>query len=727
MHFRRQLTIVLMFALAGPLSIPSPEVGAAKKKAAKAKRPVATGKGKASPPAPSSVNPPPAAATDGSTPAAAAPATAPSPAPGNPPGPAAPPTAAAPAAPATAPAAPAAPTAAATKGSPAPPPAAPAAAATKGSPAPPPAAPAAAASKGGSTPTVVSATPPKSGQAAAPASSAASEPATGPDTSKPVPGPTGDDAARSGEARALQIIELAREGQRDQKAGRSEAARSKLRQACEDADRESLSGAVRAQIHLMYAWALLASGDTAAAQQEGERAADLDPRDAEVRRDVAELQRENGRSEAAAESAQRSLDLGLSGRDADEMRALAKTAQPSGFRARFRLDAGLSLGFDSNAAQGEDYQTIAGKSTRGAAKNQAARLGSVRIFRALREDPLLGPSVYQRAVGADYGTAQAAQNQAAMPLDLFVGARYRLLGSQQNGLSVGYQFGQLFMLVAQGADNNLLPSAETYHLQRHTLTVSGQYQPKQWLDLSGRLDGFVTLSGLQGFTPFQGGLQATASGVITESARWATKADIVYFFRQSFDEANDGYLSGHRLRIRVGQEMRLGWVRPMLSYRFTYDATGVLQVQEPLSVMYASSTMPTDPPVPANLGTYSYSAPLSYQGHQISASAGFDLPLKLQAQAALRYEFQLYNGLYSATYVGSAVGSIPALPPFALPDVQRADHRVMVEAGAQRALPYHLSVGLSYGLLANFSNVANALDNRTYTKHSVIGSVSYYF
>jgi hypothetical protein len=542
-----------------------------------------------------------------------------------------------------------------------------------------------------------------------------------------VPSPTVDDAAKSGEARALQIIELAREGQRDQKEGRSEAALSKLRQACEDADREPLSGAVRAQIHLMYAWALLASGDMAAAQREGERAADLDPRDAEVRRDVAELQRENGQSEAAAESAQRSLDLGLSGRDADEMRTLARTAQPSGFRARFRLDAGLSLGFDSNAAQGEDYQTIAGKSTRGAAKNQAARLGSVRIFRALREDPLLGPSVYQRAVAADYGTAQAAQNRAAMPLDLFVGARYRLLGSQQNGLSVGYQFGQLFMLVAQGADNNLLPSAETYHLQRHTLTVSGQYQPKQWLDLSGRLDGFVTLSGLQGFTPFQGGLQATASGVITESERWATKADIVYFFRQSFDGANDGYLSGHRLRIRVGQEMRLGWVRPMLSYRFTYDATGVLQVQEPLSVMYASSTMPTDPPVPANLGTYSYSAPLSYQGHQISASASFDLPLKLQAQAALRYEFQLYSGLYSATYVGTAVGSIPALPPFALPDVQRADHRLMVEAGAQRALPHHLSVGLSYGLLANFSNVANALDNRTYTKHSVIGSVSYYY
>ena len=46
----------------------------------------------------------------------------------------------------------------------------------------------------------------------------------------------------------------------------------------------------------------------------------------------------------------------------------------------------------------------------------------------------------------------------------------------------------------------------------------------------------------------------------------------------------------------------------------------------------------------------------------------------------------------------------------------------MLEAAAQKDLPYHLSLGLSYGLLANFSNVANALDNRSFNKHRVLAS-----
>lgn len=701
MHFRRHLTLLLTLALTGSASFPVSEVGAAKGKAKKAK-PAA--KKKAPAPAAASPSPAPAAATEGA--AAAAPAAA----------------AAGPVTSGPASAAPAAPAAsapiAATPGAT---PVAPAKGAPPASPVP------AAASKGGTAAGSVPAAAAKVGTPASPATPSPSDASAATEPSKAPPAPVSDEPSSSPEQRTLRIIALAREGQRDQREGRNAAALSKLRQACADAERESLSGPVRAQIHLLYAWSLLASGDTAAAQQQGERAVELDPKDAEVRRDLAELQRENGQPEAAAASAKRALQLGLSGRDAEELRRLSPASEKSGFRNRFRLDAALSLGFDSNAAQDEDCQTIAGKWTCGAGKNQSARLASVRIFRALREDPAIGPAVYQRAVVADYGTAQAAQSQAAMPLDLAVGARYRLLGSAETGLAVGYQFRQLFMVVAQGAENNLLPAAESYHLQRHTATVSGQFQPKPWLDLAGRLDGFVTLSGLSAFTPFQGGLQATGSGVVTESARWATKAEIVYFFRQSFDEANDGYLSGHRLRIRLGQELRLGWLRPMLSYRFTYDGTGVLQAQAPLAIMYASSAMPTDPAMPANLGTYSYSAPLSYQGHQLSASLAMDLPLAIQAQAALRYEFQLYNGLYSATYVGSAVGAIPALPPFSLPDVQRADHRVLVELAAQKELPHQLTLGLSYGLLANFSNVANVLDNRSFNKHRVLASLSYYF
>ena len=43
MHSRRQLTFLFFFALASPTVLPSPDVGAAKKKAAKGKAPAKKG------------------------------------------------------------------------------------------------------------------------------------------------------------------------------------------------------------------------------------------------------------------------------------------------------------------------------------------------------------------------------------------------------------------------------------------------------------------------------------------------------------------------------------------------------------------------------------------------------------------------------------------------------------------------------------------------------------
>lgn len=394
-------------------------------------------------------------------------------------------------------------------------------------------------------------------------------------------------------------------------------------------------------------------------------------------------------------------------------------------KARLHIDAGVAVSFDSNVAQGEYYQTIAGKSTRGAAANQADRLGSVRIFRSLREDPVLGPTVYQRAITADYQTAQAQSAQAGLPLDVNLGVRYRPVSVGSADLWLGYQFAQTFMLFAQSADTNLLPSAETYHLQRHQLHVLADAHPREWLDLTARVEGFVTLSGLQGFTPFQGGVAAQVNGVITESARWRTLAQLSYLFRKSFDGKNDGYLDGHRIQIGAAQQLRLGWVQPQLGYRFTYDATGTLQVSQPLAIMYTPSNMPSAQPIAADLGTYTYSAPLSYQGHQVSAEARFSLPMQIQALAALRYEYQRYADTYGATYVGLGVGAVQPLPPFAVPAVVREDHRLMLDLAATKELPHHITIGLGYSLLANFSNIANVLDNRTYTKHAVIASVGY--
>ncbi len=684
----RNVSVCVTLALALPVLQAGDEAAAAKKKAVKAKKaPVKTAPAaKPAAPAPAAA-PTPAAAQTAAPPVAAEPA--PPPAPASVPAPAA----------ATSPTAPAATTPAAV------PAGKPAAPAVAGKPAAPvaPTAP----------------TAPTAAAAAKPAPAPVAEPAA----KSPPPPPAEPDARPSDEA--ARILILAREGRRDFKAGRTEAALQKLRQASEDGEREPIDRDARVQIHLMYAWALYSSGDAAAAQAQAERAVELNPSDADAQHDLAELQLENGQRDQAAQTAQRALDLGLSGQSAAEMRAIVRGGRPDSWRSRLHGQASVTLGFDSNAAQGDDYQTIAGKSTRGAAKNQTERLGNVRIFRSLREDPILGTTVYQRAVVADYQTALPAQNQAALPLDLALAVRYSFVKTQTADVSAGYQFAQLFMLFAQSADNNLLPSAETYHLQRHTLSLVGQLQPKASIDITARLDGFVTMSGLSRFTPFQGGLLASAYGVFSQSARWHTHAELSYLLRQSFDQANDGYLNSHRIRALVGQELRWRFLRPLLSYRFTYDASGVLQVQAPLSIMYASSALPTDPPQPASLGTYTYNAPLSYHGHQLSLGSTATLPLGIDAMAALRYELMGYTGAYTATYVGNNVGSIPPLAPFDLPAVQRLDHRFSVDVGASKALPYHLRLGVAYGLLVNLSNMANALDNRNFSKHSVLLSLSY--
>jgi hypothetical protein len=220
---------------------------------------------------------------------------------------------------------------------------------------------------------------------------------------------------------------------------------------------------------------------------------------------------------------------------------------------------------------------------------------------------------------------------------------------------------------------------------------------------------------------------ARASGTLTESPRWNTRATLAYQFCRSFDQDNDGYLNGNQLQLKLTQELRLGWVRPQLSYRFVYDATGVLQVESPLGVMYTPSSNPTVMPIAATLGSYTYLAPLTHHGHQFSLSAAFILPRGIEAFGALRYEYVGYPDPYSATYTGNAVGVIPILPSFPLPGLQRTDHRITVEGSVRKELPHRLAVQLDYSFVGNFSSIANAADNRSYTKHTALASVSYYY
>jgi tetratricopeptide (TPR) repeat protein len=522
------------------------------------------------------------------------------------------------------------------------------------------------------------------------------------------------------------VYTLAQEARLEFKAGRRAEAVSRLEEAVAEADRLQLDAKARANLRHMLGLSLTARGDDRRAIVEYRRATELDSSDAELQLDLAEALSAQNETGPAAAAAERALALGLSGDDADRARQIAKQgSRRGGLRERLRIDANVTIGFDSNAANGEEYQTIAGKSTRGATANQLARLGQVRQFRALSEDPELSPQVYQRTVTNDYRTASPSRAQSSLPLDLGLSVFGRPVASGSSELWLGYRFAQTFMLFAQQDDSALLPDANTYHLQQHSGVVRVNGKPRESIDLNGSVEGFVNLSGLSGITPFLGGLLVSLNGAFAEPHKMRTLASVNYRFRRAFDQPLDGYLNGNRLQVKLVQELRLARVAPHLSYRLTYDATGVLSVQAPLSIMYTPSTDPSATPTAEKLGTYTYNAPLTYHGHQLSLGASFELPASLKALAALRYEYRGYTDVYFATYLGSPVGSIPALPSFALPEEKRVDHLISLDVAASRALPKGFALDLAYGFMHNLSNIANVLDNRTWSKHTIFLAARY--
>ena len=60
-----------------------------------------------------------------------------------------------------------------------------------------------------------------------------------------------------------------------------------------------------------------------------------------------------------------------------------------------------------------------------------------------------------------------------------------------------------------------------------------------------------------------------------------------------------------------------------------------------------------------------------------------------------------------------------------LPAVRRLDSLVSVGVSVDKELPRGFSLALAYAYTANFSNIANSLDNRSYSKHLVTLTASY--
>jgi hypothetical protein len=65
--------------------------------------------------------------------------------------------------------------------------------------------------------------------------------------------------------------------------------------------------------------------------------------------------------------------------------------------------------------------------------------------------------------------------------------------------------------------------------------------------------------------------------------------------------------------------------------------------------------------------------------------------------------------------------SMPILP------LQRKDNQIIAELGLSADLPHDFSLALNYTFLDNLSNIANSIDNRNYTKHTVELRATYAF
>lgn len=63
----------------------------------------------------------------------------------------------------------------------------------------------------------------------------------------------------------------------------------------------------------------------------------------------------------------------------------------------------------------------------------------------------------------------------------------------------------------------------------------------------------------------------------------------------------------------------------------------------------------------------------------------------------------------------------------ALPSVRRRDVLVALDFGVAKSLPAGFSLDLTYTFLRNGSNIANGIDNRNYTKHSILLTTYYSF
>jgi tetratricopeptide (TPR) repeat protein len=513
-----------------------------------------------------------------------------------------------------------------------------------------------------------------------------------------------------------------------------------LKAAVERADEVALEDLDKADLLDVYGFALHKNGQDVESARQLRKAAALAPKDGAIHMDLADALYRLDKYDETIAAAERALELGLEPDDAKDARSLLKDARLDRLHERLEFLGSVAFAFDSNILENTQYQTIAGKFTAGSLKSQiiADHLPVTRRSTvAALVDDFTQTIPYQNNIRTDYLTPSPSPSQWGLPLNIFLDLFGRVAGSKQVGFWLGYRFEQTFMTYAETDTTGLLPATDTYNFQQHTVTLrlSGTVR---WFEYIIRAEGFVNFSGLVQFSPFQIGMNAIVDLTFLEPYKLRTRLILTNNYRTSFDEADDGYLDGNKDVAQLSEELRLKPIRIKLGYQITYDNTGVLTAQSPVSFPIG-----TNPP---EVGSYTYYAPLTYLGNQVFAlgrinlgniffpKSQYDFFIKL----GVHYEYQVYADVYYATYSGISAQlcnqmtpprcvQTLALPSFNLPGVARKDNQITAELSLNLALPHDFTIALSYVFLDNLSNVANAIDNRTYTKNTVETKVSYTF
>jgi hypothetical protein len=447
----------------------------------------------------------------------------------------------------------------------------------------------------------------------------------------------------------------------------------------------------------------------------------LSPGQPEFRLDLARAFLHSGRPQDARDEAAHGLLLGFSdGSDVSDAQALMKAARLAALRERLSIYLALSFGYDSNVLVGTTG--LCGESNCTGSTRFPASLTNLGVVSRLRSHP-----TDTAAIAALYATP-LNRREWDLPATIELELGGRPYGGQRVNLWYEYRFYQ-YLLPSLAFDH------DGYNFQEHSLPVYLLWKPLPWLLLHPQIEGFVNFTGLRNFNAFQGGFRVLLDASFLESPRWSTRLLYINQLRSSFDRTNLSYLDGDRSDIKVLQELRLGSrsvrLRAQLSYRFRSEGSGVLdtrvpdpQNQVPLAIPAANNGAGMNPL--QVIGGVDYQEATGYLGHEAALRLRLYAPAGLLFSTGVSYEYRIFDRVWSAS-VFHYPPATPQLMPFLLPVQQRRDQLVSFDFGVRKSLNNIFGIELTYALGDNFSTLANWLDNRNFSKHTVSTTFSYTF